>query len=346
MRKTLAEIAEIVQGEVVGDKDIIITGFSSLDAAKEGDLTFVHNPKYMPLVHKTKASAIITPRDMIPPKCPIIRTDNPSLAFAKAISYLDKEKRRAFFSGIHKTAIVAEGVQLGKNVTIGPYAVVEGECVIGDETVIYGHCYIARKTIIGKNCLMYPHVTLRESIQVGNRVVIHSGTVIGSDGFGYEIVAGNHQKIPQVGIVVIEDDVEIGANATIDRARFEKTIIGQGTKIDNLVQIAHNVVIGKNCVIVAQVGISGSTVMGAGTIIGGQAGLTGHIKIGEKCMIAAQSGVSKSWPAKSKISGYPARTFMETQRINANLHQLPRYFKNIQALERKVEQLNKKLKKK
>jgi len=222
MQKTLAEIANIINGEVVGDKDLVVTGLSGIQEAKEGDLTFLANPKYIPLTEKTSATAIVTSRDIEISGKTIIRTDNPSLAFSNLISAMTGDDVHPF-KGVHKSAFVADDCTVGKNVSLGPFAIVESKTKIGDNTIIYGGSYIGHGTIIGSGCLIYPNVTIRESIIIGDRVIIHSGTVIGSDGFGYIQVDGVHKKIPQVGTVLIEDDVEIGANVTIDRARFDQT---------------------------------------------------------------------------------------------------------------------------
>lgn len=341
--KTLTAIARIVKGEIIGEKGLTIKGFSSIDEAEEGDLTFLSHRKYLPLAQKTKASAVIVPRDIALPGKSIIRTDNPSLAFAQIVAYYTKDDFPAI-KGIHKTSIIAKNAKIGKNVAIGPYTVIEAKARIDDNTTIYSGCYVGAETTIGKDCLIYPNITIRERSQIGNRVVVHSGTVIGSDGFGFEAVHGVHQKIPQIGIVVIEDDVEIGANVTIDRARIDKTIIGKGTKIDNLVQIAHNVIVGENCIIVSQVGISGSTTIGKGSILAGQVGIVGHIEIGENSIIYAKSGISKSLPASSKVFGYPAQPLNEFKKINASLNRLPHYVKVIGELNRRVRDLEAQLK--
>ena len=343
MQKTLAELAKIVEGEVVGDKNLVITGLSGIEEASEGDLTFLISTKYLPLVKKTKASAIVAPRDLNISGKALIQTDNPSLAFGKIAALMIPPDDRQF-KGIHKTAVVADDAVLGKNVSLGPYVVVESKAKIGDHTIVYPHVYVGPHTSIGKNCLIYPNVSIYEITQIGNRVIIHSGTVIGSDGFGYEQEEGAHKKIPQLGIVVVEDDVEIGANVTIDRARLNKTVIGKGTKIDNLVQIGHNVILGENCIIISQVGISGSSKVGKNSVLAGQAGIAGHITIGESVMVAAQSGVSKDVPSRTNVLGYPARPMAQAQRIQASLHLLPRYIKTIHALEKRVAELGAKLK--
>jgi UDP-3-O-[3-hydroxymyristoyl] glucosamine N-acyltransferase len=342
IRKTLSEIAEIVGGEVVGDKNLVITGLSGIQQAQDGDLTFITNLKYIALSKTTKASAIVTPRDIQILGKNLIRADNPSLAFARIASAMTDEDA-CHPKGIHRSAVIAEDACIGENVAVGPCAIIESKADIGDHTVIYGGCYIGHHSRLGKGCLVYPNVTIRERITVGNRVIIHSGAVVGSDGFGFVQVDGRHEKIPQIGTVVIEDDVEIGANVTIDRARFDKTIIGEGTKIDNLVQIAHNVIVGKHCIIISQAGISGSTKIGDGAILAGQAGIHGHLTVGAGAMIASKTGVTKSIPAYTKVSGFPAQPYMKEQRFQVALRQVPASLKTIQELKKRIEQLEKKL---
>ncbi|MDO8581084.1 MAG: UDP-3-O-(3-hydroxymyristoyl)glucosamine N-acyltransferase [Candidatus Omnitrophota bacterium] len=342
MQKTLSQIAQIVKGEVVGDENLIITGLSGIQEAQSGDLTFIENEKYLPLVQHTKASALITPRHFECPGKSIVRTENPTLAFSALIGVFVKPEL-SLFKGIHPTALIGKKVDLGQNVTVGPYTVIEDHGRIGENTVISGGCYVGHHTTIGNNCLLYPHVSVREYTQIGDRVMIHSGSVIGSDGFGYTQVNGKHQKIPQIGIVLIEDDVEIGANVTIDRARINKTVIGRGTKIDNLVQIAHNVIVGEDCIIISQVGISGSVNIGKGVILAGQVGIAGHLSIGEGAIIAAKSGIHKSVPPHTQIFGYPGQPMDKARKINACIQRLPDYVKKIQELQKKIEALEKKI---
>ena len=338
MHKTLGEIAQLIDGEVVGDKSIVVTGVSGIKEARYGDITFLANPKYLTLLDKTCASAVITSRDIGKVNKPIIRTDNPSLAFAKIVS-LAAPAAVKHPKGIHPTAILGKDVALGQDVAIGSHTVVEDNVTIGDKTIIYGGCYIGADVKIGKEVLIYPNVCLRERVNIGNRVVIQSGTVIGSDGFGFITIEGVHHRIPQVGTVVIEDDVEIGANVAIDRARFDKTIIGKGTKIDNLVHIAHNVTIGENCFIVAQVGISGSTSIGNNVVLAGQVGTVGHISIGDNAVVMAQSGVSKSIPAGVTVWGYPAKPQDTAKKVNACVQNLPRLYNSVTQLKKKLEEL-------
>ena len=341
MRKTLREIAKFIGGEIVGDADTVIMGVAGIKEAQEGDITFLANPKYSPLLKDTKASAVITSLDIKESPRPIIRAENPSLAFTKVVSLFAPDNIR-HPKGIHKTAVIGKNVRLGENVSLDAYVVIADDAEIGDRVIIYAGSYVGTNTKIGKDSLIYSNVSIRENISIGQHVIIHSGTVIGSDGFGFVAVDGVHQKIPQTGTVEVQDDVEIGANVTVDRARFDKTVIGKGTKIDNLVQIAHNVIIGENSLIVAQVGISGSTKIGNGVILAGQVGVAGHITIGENAIVAAKSGVSKSIPANTMVFGIPAKPYSEAMRVNACLQRLPKLYELVHKLEKELEVLKKK----
>lgn len=338
MKKTLAEIAGIIGGEVVGDGSVIITGLNGIREAKPGELTFVINSKYVALAEKTKASAIIYPKNLGLPDKPVVLSDDPALSFSRVLKLFADDETYSY-EGIHPSAVVADDAKVGKGVTLGPNVVVEPKVCIGDHSNIGANCYIGFKSVIGEKSQLYPNVTVGQKSVIGSRVKIFSGTVIGADGFGFEQINGEHLKVPQLGIVVIEDDVEIGSNVTIDRARFSKTIIGRGTKIDNLVQIGHNVIIGENCIIVAQVGIGGSTIVERNSILAGQAGIVGHITIGENSVVAAQSGVTGSLPPNSKVSGYPAKPHTHAKRVNAVVQSLPDYIKRIKALEKRITEL-------
>lgn len=339
MKKTLGEIAQILGGQIVGDPDTVITGVCGIKEAVEGDITFVANSRYLPLMQHTRASAIITSWEVKSAPKPIIRTENPSLAFAKMVSLLAPNELH-HPQGIHPTAVIGKNVKLGKNVAIHAYVVIEDNASIGDNTIIYPNVYIGHYVKIGAECLIYSHVSIRERVTLGNRVIVHSGTIIGSDGFGFATVKGVHHKIPQIGTVIIQDDVEIGANVTIDRARFGRTLVGRGTKIDNLVQIAHNVEVGENSIIVAQTGISGSTIIGKGVTLAGQSGVVGHISIGDNAVVAAQAGVTKSVPPNTCVSGYPAKPHNLAKRINACIQRLPKLFETVNEMRKKIENLS------
>lgn len=336
MKKSLNEIAVLIGGEVVGDRDTQISNVNGIREAQEGDITFLANPLYKPLMDTTKASAIITSEEIHSARKPIIRTDNPSLAFTKVIAIFSPKTEVVIPPGINKAAIIGKGVKIGKNAAIAAFVVIEDRVEIGENSVIYPHVYIGNNTKIGSNAKIYPNVTIRENTIIGLNVIIHANSVIGSDGFGYVQVGELYQKIPQTGIVVIEDDVEIGSNVSIDRARFGKTLIGKGTKIDNLVQIAHNVKIGSNSILVSQAGVSGSSRLGKNVIIAGQAGVVGHVELGDNVIVGAQSGVGKSILRDSIVLGSPARPISEQKRIFAALRKLPELLKVVKALKDKI----------
>jgi UDP-3-O-[3-hydroxymyristoyl] glucosamine N-acyltransferase len=343
MKTTIKEIAKLIDGVIIGDENINISGISGIKEAKKGDITFVANSKYMGLMDVTNASAIITSKDVDSGPKTIVQTDNPSLAFSRLVSLLAPNEDK-HPEGVHPTAIIGNNVKLGKNVAIQAYVVIEDHAEIDDNSVLYSGVYLGHHTKIGKNCIIYPSVSIRERVTIGDRVIIHSGSVIGSDGFGFATVKGVHHKIPQIGTVAIEDDVEIGANVTIDRARFDKTIVGRGTKIDNLVQIAHNVIIGENSIVVAQTGISGSTIVGKEVVLAGQSGIVGHINIGDGSIVAAQAGVTKSVPPNTKVSGYPAKPHGVAKRVNACVQRLPEMMKSLRELQKRLDKLENKSK--
>src|SRR5882672_11493846 len=323
MTFTLQELATTSGGELIGDPSLQITGAASLVEATAGEISFFANRKYIGLLRKTRASAIFVPPDFSEPiSAAQIRVSNPTKAFEQVVLKF-APKPITFTPGIHPSAVVDPSVQLGERVSIQPLAVIEAGAQIGDDT------------IIGSACHIYPHVTIRERSRIGTRVIIHSGAVIGADGFGFEMVDGRHQKIQQLGIVQIDDDVEIGANTTVDRARFGRTWIQQGVKIDNLVQIAHNVVIGRNTVIAAQTGIAGSVQIGQRVLIGGQVGVIGHIEIGDNTAIGAQSGISKdinggAWWAS------PAVPLAEAKQQIASVRRLGKLVARVKEIEKKL----------
>ena len=335
MTFTLQELASLSGGELTGDPSLQITGAASLVEAAPGEISFFANRKYVGLLRKTRASAVFIPADFAEAITPAqIRVANPTKAFEQIVVKF-APKPITFVPGVHPTAVVDASAQLGQRVSIQPHAVIEPGARIGDDTVIGAGSYIGHETVIGHACLIYPRVTIRERSRVGSRVIIHSGAVIGADGFGFEMVDGRQQKIQQLGIVQIDDDVEIGANTTVDRARFGRTWIQEGVKIDNLVQIAHNVVVGRNSVIVAQTGISGSTRVGERVMMGGQVGIAGHLEIAEGTMIAGQSGVSKSLPGGVWF-GYPAVPFAQAKEQIAWIHRLGKLFARVKEIEKKL----------
>jgi UDP-3-O-[3-hydroxymyristoyl] glucosamine N-acyltransferase len=340
VERRLAEIAEHLGGELIGDGSVKIRGLAGIEDAQEGDLTFLVNPKYRSFLHTTSASAIVVGKDMRTEGAqkPLIRHSHPYLAFARAIEFL-VETKRSYEEGVHPTAVLGEGVRLEKGVHVGPVVVLENGAHLKRDAVVLAGSFIGADSVVGEKSLIYPNVTIRENVEIGNNVIIHSGTVIGSDGFGYAKEKKIQHKIPQVGKVKIEDDVEIGANVSIDRATLGVTRIGRGTKIDNLVQIAHNVEIGENCTIVSQVGISGSTKLGDEVVLAGQAGLVGHLKIGNRVTIGAQSGVTKDIPDGTVMFGYPAREIHKTKRIEAYLSRLHIYLDRLKELEKELEKL-------
>ena len=335
MMFTLQDLAALSGGELIGDPMLKVTGAASLGEATQGEISFFANPKYVGLLRMTRASALFVPPDFAEPiPAAQIRVSNPTKAFEQVVLKF-APKPIAFAPGIHPSAVVDSSAQLGQRVSIQPLAIIEPGAKIGDDTIIGAGSYVGHETTIGSKCHIYPHVTIRERSRIGSRVIIHSGAVIGADGFGFEMVDGRQQKIQQLGFVQIDDDVEIGANTTVDRARFGRTWIQQGVKIDNLVQIAHNVVIGKNSVIVAQTGISGSTRVGERVMMGGQVGIIGHIEIGNGAAIGAQSGISKSIPGGVWF-GSPAVPLAEAKQQIAWIHRLGKLFARVKEIEKKL----------
>jgi len=320
-----------------GIEDIEITGVSSLEEARAGEISFFGSPRYLAQLRATTASAVIVPTGFNEELGPVLLSvENPSEAFAKVVAAF-APKEIVPDPGIHPTAVIAPTAFLGNGVSVGPLTVIGEEVEIGDGSIIESGCHVGHGVRIGTECRLYPRVTVRERCILGDRVILQPGAVIGSCGFGYELKEGRHVKIPQTGIVEIGDDVEIGANSTIDRARFGRTVIGGGTKIDNLVQIAHNVQIASHSIICAQVGIAGSTRIGSYVTLAGQVGLAGHIEIGDKAVIGAQSGLSKNVPPESFVIGAPAKPIKEWKQSNFYISQLHKLFDRVKELEKLVE---------
>ncbi len=338
MKVTLEAVARAIDGTVVGDGSVEITGVAGIREAREGDLTFLANPRYEPYLEMTQASAVIVSKNHRNTGKPLIENPNPYLAFLKAVRLFAGEQERPRV-GVHPSAVVAVDAFVALDASIGPHVVVESNASIGARAIVHAGCYIGARARLGDEVLLYPNVTVREECALGDRVIVHSGTVIGSDGFGFVRDGDVYRKLPQVGNVEIGDDVELGANVTIDRATTGTTRIGAGSKIDNLVQIAHNVQIGRNCIVVAQVGISGSTVLGDHVVLAGQVGIVGHIEIGDGATVGAQSGVSKSVKPGERVFGTPAMPLRQAKRIEASIRNLPELIQTVRALKRRVEEL-------
>ncbi|NOY58204.1 MAG: UDP-3-O-(3-hydroxymyristoyl)glucosamine N-acyltransferase [Calditrichaeota bacterium] len=338
MPVTLAEVAKWIGGTVDGDDSIKVSALAKIEEAKSGQLTFIANPKYARFIDSTKASAVLVDLDFPKSAKPLIRVSNPYFAFltlAKKFYHGVPSVEK----GVHPSVVLGENCKLGQDVAIGAHVVIGQNCIIGPATVVHPGVVIGDDVQIGADCLLYANVSIREQCRIGNNVIVQMGAVIGSDGFGFAFEGGKYHKLPQMGIVVIEDDVEIGANSAIDRATMGETIIRRGTKIDNLVQIAHNVEIDEHTAIAAQCGISGSTKIGKYVKMGGQAGLVGHITIGDYAAVGGQGGVTKSVPEKTFVSGYPAREHLKVKREEASLAKLPELIKKFRRLEAEVKEL-------
>ncbi len=333
MKKTLREIADLINGTLLGDGDIEITGVTNIGDATASDISFAVAP-HLEKAALSKAGAVIIPSTITEFAKPAIQVENPRMAFVSLLKIFTPQITVA--PGIHPTAVIGDHVKMGENVSIMPYAVIADNVKIGDNTIIYPHTYIGHGAAVGNDSLIYPHVTICDGCQIGNRVIIHSGAAIGSDGFGFITVGGRHEKVPQVGNVLIEDDVEIGANVGIDRATTGSTIVKQGTKIDNLVHLAHNVVVGENCFFVAQTGIAGSTQIGNNVTFAGQSGCSGHLTIGDNCVFAARSAPIGDVPAGSFYAGFPARPHKAWLRTEASANKIPDLIKKVRELEKRL----------
>lgn len=345
MKLTVAEIAARLGVPFEGEGTAVVGGLASVREAEAGEISFVAHPRYAADAAVTRATALLVDADWNKPSsaAALIRVADPDKTFIEMAQWFAPPPP-TWPTGIHATAVVAADVKLGRDVVVGPQCVIEPGVVIGDRCIIVAQCYLGQGVTLGAETKLYPQVSLRERVQIGKRCILHNGAVIGSDGFGYTVDAqGTRHKIPQLGTVVIGDDVEIGANVTIDRARFGKTRIGNGVKIDNLVQIGHNVVIGDHAVLVAQVGVAGSAEVGHHVILAGQVGVAGHIIIGPGAVIGAQSGVSKDIPPKSFMLGAPAMPREEFGRMVAHMSHLGEYKQRLIAVEKKLEALTAKL---
>jgi UDP-3-O-[3-hydroxymyristoyl] glucosamine N-acyltransferase len=334
MPLTASDVAQTLDGEVLGDDRCVLTGFAPATTAKAGDLTFAENETYFQAAEKSAAAAILVDKPFTSATKVVIRVANARVAFAKVLPLFFPEPK--FAAGIHPSAAIAATAQIDPSAHVGPHCLIGDHVRIGPRTVLQGGNHVGANSKLGDDVVLFPNVVLYAGTQVGHRVRVHAGTVIGSDGFGYVLDQGIHRKVPQVGWVVIHDDVEIGANVTIDRGALGPTSIGRGTKIDNLVQIAHNVTIGDHCLVIAQAGIAGSTKLGNYVTLAGQAGIAGHLKIGNKAVIAAQSGVMHDVKDGDKWFGYPAQPDRLMKRQIIAMQQLPDLIRRVRELEERV----------
>ena len=338
----LGDLAARLGCRLVGDGAIEVTRLAAITRAEAGDLTFLANPRYTSALLRTRASAVILGDDAPDAPCAMLRTPSPYLAFAKAVGLFTQEVKPQ--EGIDPLAAVAPGARIGTGVSIGPFAAIEDGASVGDRTILYPGASVGRDARIGEDCVVHARVSIREGTRIGDRVILQDGAVVGSDGFAYaQRPDGTHEKIPQPGIVVVEDDVEIGANTTIDRPALGETRIGAGTKIDNLVQIAHGVTVGRNTLIVAQVGIAGSTTIGDNVVLAGQVGVAGHLEIGQGARATGKSVITNSLEAGAFVSGCPAIPNRDWRKSSVLFHRLPELRKALMDLESRIAALEREL---
>ena len=345
MEFSVEQIASFLHGEVVGDGSIKVSNLSKIDDGKPGTLSFLANSKYTHHIYETKASAVLVRRDFIPEqevKTTLIKVDDPYACLALLLNMVDQATRPQK-SGIEENVYIADSATLGEDVYVGAFAYIANNAFIGSNTKIYPQAYIGDNVKIGTNCIIYPGVKIYHNCVIGNNVIIHAGTVIGSDGFGFAPQNGEYVKIAQIGNVIIEDNVEIGSNTSIDRATMGSTVVKRGAKLDNLIQVAHNVEIGESTVMAAQVGVAGSTKVGKHCMIGGQVGFAGHITIGDNVNIGAQSGIPNNVEAKSNLLGYPAIPIKEFARQVVLVKRLPEINSSIKELQKEIEKLKSQL---
>lgn len=338
--RTVGELADFVKGRVYGDPDTIIRGIASIEEARNGDITYAETSRFLEDAWLCSASAILSPESSIGGHTAtkvLIQVANPRLAFAQLLDLFAPEQYAE--RCIHPTAVIGSHFRTGANIAVGAHCVIGENVRVGESVTIHPLTYIGDDVEIGDRTVIDPNVTLLRGTVIGANSIIHSGSVVGADGFGYLPVNGKHRKVPQIGHVIVGDDVEIGANVTIDRARTGATRIGSGTKIDNLVHIGHNCQIGENCIIVAQVGLAGGVDVGANVVIAGQAGVKEQVHIGANTVIGAQAGVMGNVPANAYVSGYGARPHKETLRVSAASNQLPDLLKKVRAMERRLKDL-------
>ena len=334
---TLGELAEALQARLDGDPTRVVTGVAPLESAGPHEISFLTDPRYREAARASRAGAFVVPADVAGLPGPMLHCPAPQQALIALLRLFHPVAAPP--AGVHPSAVVATDARLDPTATVGPQCVIEARAVIGPRVHLHALVHVGPGVEIGEASVVYPQVSLREGVRLGRRVVIHPGAVLGADGFGFAFDGTAHRKIPQVGGVLIEDDVEIGANTTIDRATFGDTIVRRGTKIDNLVQLGHNVEVGEHCLLIAQVGISGSSKLGRGVVLAGQVGVADHVTIGAGAILTAQSGVPNDVPAAEIWSGTPSRPTSEQKRIWAGEAQLPELIKRVRALEKRLRDL-------
>ncbi len=340
MEFTAKQIADFIGGKVEGDDNASVNTFAKIEEGKKGAISFLSNPKYTHYIYSTESSIVLVNEDMVfdqPVNTTLIRVANAYECVAKLLQMYEAAKPKK--KGIDPKASIAQSATIGKDVYVGAFACIGENAVVGDNTMIYPHAVVGDGVKIGDNCIIYPNVTIYEGCQIGNRVTVHAGSVIGADGFGFAPNAEGYDKIPQIGIVTIEDDVEIGANTCIDRSTMGSTIIRKGVKLDNLIQVAHNVEIGENTVMSAQVGIAGSTKIGSWCMFGGQVGLAGHITVGDKTFLGAQSGVPGNIKGNQTLIGTPPMEPKAYFRSQAVFRRLPEMYKQLDEIQKEIEKL-------
>ena len=346
MEFSAKQIAAFIQGEIVGDENATVHTIAKIEEGVPGALSFLSNPKYIPYLYETNASIVLVNRDFVPEqavKATMIKVDNAYESLARLLTLYEQSKPK--HTGVHALAFVAPTAKIGKDVYIAPFAYVGEHAEVGDRTQLYPHATVGEGVKIGDDCIVYANATIYHDCRVGNRCVLHSGSVVGADGFGFAPTAEGYEKIPQIGIVVLEDDVEIGANTCVDRATMGATIVHRGVKLDNLVQVAHNDEIGSHTVMAAQVGIAGSTKVGEWCMFGGQVGIAGHIHIGDKVVFGAQSGVPSSVEANQQLIGTPPMEERPYFRAQAVFRKLPDMYRELGALRKELNELKKQLNK-
>ena len=346
MEFSAKQIAEYIQGTIVGDENATVNTFAKIEEGIPGAISFLSNPKYTHYIYDTQSSIVLVNKDFTPEKevkATLIKVDNAYESLAKLLNLYEMSKPKK--TGIDPLAYIAPTAKIGENTYIGPFACVGDYAEVGDNTSLHPHATVGSGAKVGNDCILYPHATVYHDCRIGNGCILHAGSVVGADGFGFAPSPEGYEKIPQIGIVILEDNVEIGANTCIDRATMGATVIHKGVKLDNLIQIAHNVEVGSNTVMASQVGIAGSTKVGEWCMFGGQAGLAGHIKVGDKVNCGAQSGIANNTKSGSTIMGSPAFEVKGFMKSSAAFKKLPEIYLELNAMKKELEELKKQLNK-